>query len=393
MRALRSNWLPEAILLFAIAIAATVIFGLTRLDIAAAGVFYHAPGTDHWPLGSVWPWSALYRLAPYITASLLALGLLGLLLGRLRKIETWRQNGIFLIFSIVIGPGLIVNAIFKDHWERPRPRDVVEFGGALHYSPPPWPGEGGGSFPCGHCSVGFLYAGGWWIWKRQRPEWARASLALGLVLGSALGVARMAAGAHFLSDVVWSAILALSLAHILYHHILRLSARERAIPSAALNRPVRPPGNRILTVLALSGAACVLIALFVTPHGRPFSTRVDLALLPQAPRVLEITARSANIDIVIVDFPRPQLLADGELHACRADADAILSYRGTRLDHRPERHGDNPCAAGRTAEDCGAPETRQYSGERYDAKSPRQQRHLASRFTHRLRKRSAAGRP
>ena len=330
MRALRSNWLPEAILLFAIAAAVTVIFGLTRLDIAAAGVFYHAPGTDHWPLGSVWPCSALYRLAPYITASLLVLGLLGLLLGRLRRIETWRQNGIFLIFSIVIGPGLIVNAVFKDHWERPRPRDVVEFGGALHYSPPPWPGEGGGSFPCGHCSVGFLYAGGWWIWKRQRPAWARASLALGLVLGSALGVARMAAGAHFLSDVAWSAILALSLAHILYHHILRLSAQEPVIPSAALNRPVRPPGNRILTVLALSGAACVLIGLFVTPHGKPFSTRVDLALLPQPPRVLEVTARSANIDIVIGDFQQPQLLVDGELHG--------FGLPGSRLDISTEFH-------------------------------------------------------
>ena len=81
MRGPQHNWLPEAKLLCAIAVAVTVVFAVTPLDIAAARVFYHAQGTDHWPLGSRWPWSALYRLAPYITASLLVIGVLGLLIG------------------------------------------------------------------------------------------------------------------------------------------------------------------------------------------------------------------------------------------------------------------------------------------------------------------------
>ncbi len=67
------------------------------------------------------------------------------------------MNGAFLILSVVIGPGLIINAVFKDHWDRPRPRDVVEFGGMLQCTPAPLRGESGESFPCGHCSVGFLY--------------------------------------------------------------------------------------------------------------------------------------------------------------------------------------------------------------------------------------------
>ncbi len=81
-----------------VTIAATVVFAITPLDVAVARAFYHAEGTNHWPLGNMWPLSVLYRLAPFITASLLVLGLLGLLIGYLRGRETWREHGIFLIF-------------------------------------------------------------------------------------------------------------------------------------------------------------------------------------------------------------------------------------------------------------------------------------------------------
>jgi membrane-associated PAP2 superfamily phosphatase len=297
------KWLREAGLFCAIAAVVTIIFAVTPLDIAAARIFYDAQGPDHWPLATQWPWSALYRLAPYITASLLAIGVLWLFAGYFHKRGTWRENGIFLIFCVLIGPGLLINAVFKDHWDRPRPRDVVEFGGTLHYKPAPWPGgEGGGSFPCGHCSVGFLYASGWWIWRRRHPGRARASLAIGLALGSALGLGRMAAGAHFFSDVVWSALLALGLAHVLSR------SRERT------RRFVSMRVNLTITALALTGAAMVVLALFVTPHGKPFSMGLDPKMMSRPPQMVEVTAPNANIDIVIGDSPKPQLLAQGELH-------------------------------------------------------------------------------
>src|SRR5208283_4446835 len=129
----------------------------------------------------------------------------------------------------------------------------------------------------------------------------------------ALGLGRMAAGAHFLSDVVWSALFALGLAHILYH-TRHLTVLDDAIRGASGRWPVWIRGNRVTTALALLGAACVLMALFLTPHGKPFSTQIDLARLPQPPRVLDISAPSANIDIVIGDFQKPQILAEGELH-------------------------------------------------------------------------------
>jgi len=295
---------------------------------AVERVFYRV-GADHWPLATFWLFSILYRLAPFITALLLLVGLIALLIGQLQGRATWRKRGIFLIACVVLGPGLIINAVFKDHWDRPRPRDVMEFGGTLHYTPAPWRGEGGSSFPCGHCSVGFLYASGWWLWKSRRPRWARASLALGLTLGSALGLGRMAAGAHFLSDVIWSALLALGFAHVLYFHILRL-----AIPEPANRGPSSPPiwlpGAQKSTLLAVLGAALVLTALFITPHGKLFTARIDLTQLPLSPQTFEITARAADINLIIEDFPPTQILADGELHG--------FGMPGSRLDTHTEFH-------------------------------------------------------
>jgi membrane-associated PAP2 superfamily phosphatase len=300
------QWRSEAIILIALAVVATLLFAVTPLDIIAQRPFYRPQSPDHWPLAAQWPWPTLYRLAPAITAALLILGLLGLLIGQLRSRREWRLCGSFLILCVVIGPGLLVNVVFKDHWDRPRPRDVAALGGTLPYTPAPLRGAGGGSFPCGHCSVGFLYASGWWLWKQRRPAWARASLALGLALGALLGAGRMAAGAHFLSDVIWSALLALAVAHVLYHHVLRLAAPAASRPRAA--------SVRMLPMLAVAGAALVLVALFVTPHGGPFAARVDLSRLSPPPRVLRISAASANIAIIIDDFPAAQMLVDGELH-------------------------------------------------------------------------------
>jgi lipid A 4'-phosphatase len=314
MSASRRDWLPEAMLLVALAIVVTVLFAVTPLDVEAARFFYRPDSPDHWPLARQLPWSFLYELAPPITALLIILGVVGLVAGYLRRREVWRRYGIFLIFSVVLGPGLIVNMGMKDHWDRPRPRDVVEFGGSLHYSPAPLPGEGGKSFPCGHCSVGFLFAAGWWIWKGRRQAWAYASLGLGVLVGFALGVGRMAGGGHFLSDVIWSALLAWGVAHALYYYVLLIPAHEATPQGVSVAKLSAPHPRRVTTVFAALGATGMLVALFLTPHGRRFAANVDLASLSPPPGVLEVAARTANIDIVINDEPATQMLVEGELH-------------------------------------------------------------------------------
>jgi hypothetical protein len=51
-------------------VTVTFLFAVTPLDIDAARIFYSADVSDHWPLAAKLPWSVLYRLAPWITASL-----------------------------------------------------------------------------------------------------------------------------------------------------------------------------------------------------------------------------------------------------------------------------------------------------------------------------------
>jgi hypothetical protein len=96
MAARRRNWHTEASLLLATAVVVMAIFALTPLDIPAARFFYHPQGTDHWPLGNLWLSSALYRLAPFITALLLAVGLTALFVGYVRVKARWRESGIFI---------------------------------------------------------------------------------------------------------------------------------------------------------------------------------------------------------------------------------------------------------------------------------------------------------
>jgi len=181
----------------------------------------------------------------------------------------------------------------------------------MHYVPSPLIGaEGGASFPCGHCTVGFLFGVGWWIFRPRRPRWAVASLAAGLAAGTLLGVGRMAAGAHFFSDVIWSALLAYGVAHVLYFHVLRLEPSRTPVQRPTGVNPSRWPGA--LGIAAPLAGVVVLLALYALPHGSDLSASV--ALSGDSPRILEVEADRANITLDLVDGPTSRISAEGELH-------------------------------------------------------------------------------
>lgn len=298
----------EGWLLLAAALLTSLIFASGALDIAAARWFFRAAAGDRWPLAREFPWLILYRAAPWITAALVITGLAALGLSLTPRRRHWRGAATLVLLAVVIGPGLIGNLVLKDHWRHPRPRDLIELGGSMHYVPAPLIGrEGGASFPCGHCTVGFLLGSGWWIFRRRSP-WARASLIAGLTTGALLGVGRMAAGAHFLSDVIWSALLAYGVTHVLCYYVLRLEAAAPA--GAAAEHPRRWP--RALSIAAPLAGVMVLLALYAAPHGSDLTASVVLS--SDAPRILEVEAARANITIVLVEAPPERLTVEGELH-------------------------------------------------------------------------------
>lgn len=305
------RWQREAACLLAAALVTAVIFATGTIDIAAARCFFRPDAADHWPLAREFPWLILYGAASWITAALILAGLAALALSLTRGRRHWRGAATLVLLAVVIGPGLIGNAVLKDHWQHPRPRDLTELGGSMHYVPSPLIGhEGGASFPCGHCTVGFLFGLGWWIFRGSHPRWAAVSLAAGLLVGALLGIGRMAAGAHFLSDVIWSALLAYGVTHILYYHVLRLEAPalRRAAPSG--EGPPRWP--RALGVAAPLAGVMVLLALYALPHGSDLAQTV--ALSAGTPRNFEIDADRGSITVVLVDAPASRLAIEGELH-------------------------------------------------------------------------------
>ncbi len=315
--AYRRYWLPELAALAALAVAATVVFAVTDLDIAAARLYYRPELADPWPVASRPVWLLFYKSAPWVTGSLAAVGVALLVAGALRAASArLRLYGIFILLCVVVGPGLIVNAVLKDHWGRPRPRQIVEFGGRLPYAPPLLPaGTHGKSFPCGHCSVGYLYAAGWWLWRRRRPRWAAGSLAAGSAIGTLLGIGRMAAGGHFLSDAVWAGLIAFGVAHALYYYVLRIPAREDS------RADVYPLIERRPRLKAAAIAAAVLLGLGIagggllaTPHHRDLAQRFRLADFPAPPEAVAVQVDTLDVEIRLVADPPGEIACEGYVH-------------------------------------------------------------------------------
>jgi len=337
----RNRWRMDVAITIGIALAMTAAFADGRIDFATLRPFFDAGAPGHWPHGNEPPWSILYRAAPWITASLAGGGFVVLAAACLTRNAALRRQAAFVILSVVIGPGLLVNGVFKDHWGRPRPRDVVEFGGTEHYSPAPLRGEGGKSFPCGHCSVGFLYGIGWWVWRKRRAL-AWGSLAAGFVTGVGLGVGRMAAGGHFASDVAWSAFISFAIAHWLYWYVLRIPEHEAGRIVVAGRSRV---GELALPVLAAFGGVGVLTALFLTAHGEPVADKIALASLPERLRAVEFSATASEVEIVVADSPSGYVQVAGETHGFGLPGSRLVA--GARFVRSPiptlryaiEQHG------------------------------------------------------
>jgi len=127
---------------------------------------------------------------------------------------------LFLILSLSLGPGLAVNTILKDHWGRPRPTGIVQFGGPDTYRPPLSPGgpcRKNCAFPSGHAALAFwLIAPALLAPARRR----KLSVAVGIAVGLGVGLVRIAEGGHFLSDVLYAGLITAAITYILYRILI-----------------------------------------------------------------------------------------------------------------------------------------------------------------------------
>ena len=179
-------------------------FVVSDLDLTIHRPFYDA-ATRSWPIGETPIWRFFYTIGPLPAIILGIVSVFTLLLGLGNPtLAKYRKISAYFFFVLLVGSGLITNAILKDQWGRPRPKQVTAFDGTekferlLHYEPE----STGKSFPCGHATVGyFFFAFVPLLTGRRRWLVFLATL----LFGTLIGIARIAQGGHFTSDVIWAA--------------------------------------------------------------------------------------------------------------------------------------------------------------------------------------------
>ena len=130
-------WIPAVALA-----AATLVFWCTDLDLSMVRPFFSGdPAADiavRFPLGTQQPWKSLHDWGVYPA---LLLGCGGIVVWVVSffwlKIESWRDPGLFFALVLIVGPGLLVNCVFKPFWSRPRPHALSEFKSCNNPDDPP----------------------------------------------------------------------------------------------------------------------------------------------------------------------------------------------------------------------------------------------------------------
>lgn len=149
------------------------------------------------------------------------------------------RAALFLLVSLGLGPGLLVNVLLKEHWARPRPGMVQEFGGVYAFRPW-WDPRGGCRSNCSFVS-GETSSAVWLVAPAMLapPPWRYA--ALGAAGGYALvfGFIRLLAGGHFLSDVIFAAVFTGLVIWAVHALVYRRRVPPAAAPRSAAVRACR----------------------------------------------------------------------------------------------------------------------------------------------------------
>jgi membrane-associated PAP2 superfamily phosphatase len=209
---------------------AGLVFALApSLDLSISGIFY--PVKDAAGYMFAWRLSPSLMLVHNIALNasfvllipIVAALILKLVFPRMRMFVSPRAS-VFLIVTMLLGPGLLVNVALKDHWGRPRPIDVTQFGGTEHFVPwwdPRGDCPGNCSFVSGDVStVAWTFAPAALV----PSPWQPLAFAGAFALTVFMGVIRIMAGGHFPSDAIFAGVFTYLLIWLAYALIYRWPA-------------------------------------------------------------------------------------------------------------------------------------------------------------------------
>lgn len=249
-------WLFSSI---ALGLAGGVLFAVfPSWDLDVAGLFFNADGkfTD----ASSQTLNAI-RGGLYWVPRLLAIPPIILLVLKL-IFPAWRMPiahsvVIYLVASLVIGPGLVANVALKENWGRPRPYQVEQFGGTAHFQP--WWRSSSEcsrncSFVSGEASLAF-----WLVAPASLapPQWRPIAMGGAVVYGATVGGMRMMFGRHFLTDVLFSGVITIAVAMVLYLRLIDPVKRNDARFERAIVRTAAVLHRGVAAILSLTGIVLV----------------------------------------------------------------------------------------------------------------------------------------
>jgi lipid A 4'-phosphatase len=244
----------------AIALAVAVVVGVVfavfpRLELDLAALFFDRKRDIFTVNAQLWVYylrNAARGLVALLVAPAVLAALGKLVLPRWRMLIEGRA-ALFLAVSLALGPGVVTNLIFKDHWGRPRPIDVTEFGGSDPFMPwwdPRGPCANNCSFVAGEPSGAF-----WTLAPAALAPlpWRPFAYGAALAFGAGIGLLRIGGGAHFFTDVVFAGVFMFLVVWSLHGLIYRWRATR--IADKAIDRRLGQAGE------ALRGAFAALARL------------------------------------------------------------------------------------------------------------------------------------
>lgn len=256
------------VILATTALTAIVFTIYPDLDLAISALFYD-PVRRIFPAQSDWVLSGFRFVTSWVVALAIAIpsiSMLGKMLFPSRPSLLPGRAMVLILMSVAIAPGLLVNAGFKENWNRPRPGAVQDFGGGMTFKP--WWDAGGQcrrncSFVSGESAAAFAMLAPAAL---AAAPWRLIAIGGAILFGALMAFLRVVFGGHFFTDVVFAAALSALVVWTLHGWLYRW-------------RPLRWSDHRIEEALGDAGrhgrAALVTAGLRLAGLGSAVATGVS----------------------------------------------------------------------------------------------------------------------
>jgi len=221
------------------------------LDLSALGYDWK---TDLFAVNAQ-PWVQHSRNAARLVITFLVLpgflAIAGKLVFPRRRMLIEGRAALFLILTLALGPGVLTNLTLKDHWGRARPIDIMQFGGNERFTP--W-WDPRGECPNNCSFIAGEPSGAFWTLAPAAlapPELRLIAYGAAIAFGVAVGVLRIAAGAHFFSDVAFAGVFMYLLIWIVHGAIYRWRATR--LDDARIDGALARAGRGLHDLIATLG--------------------------------------------------------------------------------------------------------------------------------------------